>query len=80
MRVMNMSDHPWDTDTGGILAPGESGEAGDSPRVADALACGLLVEIAPEPDSSSPVERATSSPPSDSGSSRPRTSSKGVVQ
>lgn len=39
---MNMTDHPWDTDSGGILAPGQSGEAGDSERVRDAVRSGQL--------------------------------------
>lgn len=80
MRVTNISDHPWDTDTGGILAPGQSGEAGDSGRVADAVAVGQLREADPEPAPEQPPPAPPLTRPTGVGKSRTDDSSRGDRQ
>jgi hypothetical protein len=59
---MVMCNHPWDTDTGGILAPGDVADVDDTERVREAISDGLLREVtepsppAPPAPSDKPVE------------------------
>jgi hypothetical protein len=73
MRVTVTSSHPWDTDTGGILAPGDHADLDDSDRVQDALAAGLLTEVT-EP---APAKSPAPSPSDDADASTPDTTSSG---
>lgn len=66
MRIVVTATHPWDTDDGHVLAPGESAEVEDSDRIRDAIAAGKVREDA-APEQHQPIQQQPAARPKSRG-------------